>query len=632
MYWSDLVNAQIADRESEYYRITTVPVPEGILIEAGGVSVLQDGKVAIATRRGDVWIINNPTLKGGTKPSFQLFASGLHEPLGLAYLEGSLYTAQRGELTKLTDTDGDNIADEYKTIYSWPLSSHYHEYSFGPVIGPDNSFFVTANVAFGNGEWWRGESRVPWRGWTMRIKKDGTMEPWATGMRSPAGYGMIDGELFYTDNQGDWVGSGALWHVPKGAFIGHPAGLKWTGNDNSPVELTEEAFYNKVDKRQVKENGMFVRPQNINDEQNPDFLYKVKNDFPELQLPAVILPHGILGISNSEVKVDDTGGKFGPFENQVFIGDQGQSKIMRVALEKVNGQYQGVAFNFRSGFQSGVLRMDWDHHGNLFIGETNRGWGSAGPKNEGIEFLTWTGKMPAEMKTVNAQTDGFNIKFTVPMDISTLNNLDNYNGKSYIYKYHAVYGSPQTNIETLKITGVKVADDGLSARIQVENLRPYYVHEINLAGVKTKNGSNDLLHSSFYYTLNNIPEGQKLKFSEVSTKRSNSSISSKKKPLPKKNATTTSSVGNVLSDTDINKMLQVNTCTACHKKNERVVGPSFIAIAKRKYSDQKIVDLIYNPQPKNWPEYATPMAPMPHVPKKEAEQIASWINSLISTD
>ena len=69
----------------------------------------------------------------------------------------------------------------------------------------------------------------------MKISEDGTMEPWATGMRSPAGYGLIGDELFYTDNQGDWVGTGALWHLPKGAFTGHPAGLKWAGIASSTL-------------------------------------------------------------------------------------------------------------------------------------------------------------------------------------------------------------------------------------------------------------------------------------------------------------------------------------------------------------------------------------------------------------
>ena len=84
-----------------------IPTPEGILLEVGGVATLPDGRIALCTRRGDVWIIENPYMENGSSPQFTLFASGLHEALGLAYHDGSLYAAQRGELTKLIDKNGD---------------------------------------------------------------------------------------------------------------------------------------------------------------------------------------------------------------------------------------------------------------------------------------------------------------------------------------------------------------------------------------------------------------------------------------------------------------------------------------------------------------------------------------------
>ena len=124
-----------------------------------------------------VWVIENAELAEGGAKTYTLFDSGLHEHLGLEYKDQELYDAKRGELTKLVDTNGDGKADVYETVYAWPLSGHYHEYSFGPKIAPDGSFFVTGNVAFGDEEWWRGESRRPWRGWTMNIHPDGTLEP-----------------------------------------------------------------------------------------------------------------------------------------------------------------------------------------------------------------------------------------------------------------------------------------------------------------------------------------------------------------------------------------------------------------------------------------------------------------------
>lgn len=87
---------QDGSKEDNFYRITTIPTPEGVLIEGGGVVSMPDGSMAVCTRRGDVWILENPTMSGGTGVNFKKFASGLHEPLGLAYKNGALYTAQRG--------------------------------------------------------------------------------------------------------------------------------------------------------------------------------------------------------------------------------------------------------------------------------------------------------------------------------------------------------------------------------------------------------------------------------------------------------------------------------------------------------------------------------------------------------
>jgi len=610
--------------EDDYYKILTLPTPEGILLEVGGVATMPDGRIAVSTRRGDVWMVENPAMENGVSPTYTLFASGLHEALGLVYKDEALYVAQRGELTKLMDKNGDGRADVYETIYAWPLSGHYHEYSFGPKIAPDGSFFVTGNVAFGDEEWWRGESRVPWRGWTMKISPEGTMEPWATGMRSPCGLGMIDGELFYDDNQGDWHGSGGIFHLTKGSFTGHPAGLRWTSRENSPVKISAEQLYVKADPRQIKKEGQYIKPENVADEKNPNLLFTMKNDFPEVRTPAVWLPHGVLGISNSEIIRDETDGKFGPFAGQIFVGDQGQSKIMRVVMEKVKGEFQGVAFDFKSGFQSGVLRMNWGHDGSLYAGLTNRGWGSAGTTTAGLQRLIWTGKVPMEMKTVSARADGFEIEFTYPVDKKTAEDLDSYFTRSYIYKYHPAYGSPTINEEKLNIKGVKVSEDGFKVRVVIDNLRSYYLHEIMVTGVKSTEGL-PVLHNTAYYTLNNIPDGNRLSASELSTKRSSATA----KPVPAKSVTKTASTNTkALSYAEIEPLLVKNTCTACHQINKRQVGPAFADIARRKYSNERIVELIYTPEPKNWPEHETPMAAMPQVPRVEALKIAAWINSL----
>ena len=75
-------------------------------------------------------------------------------------------------------------------------------------------------------------------------------------------------------------------------------------------------------------------------------------------------------------------------------------------------------------------------------------------------------------------------------------------------------------------------------------------------------------------------------------------------------------------------LLQKNTCVACHNPNTRQVGPAFVDIAKRRYSVEQIVRLIHQPKPEHWPNYSTPMPPMPQVSNEDARKIAQWIKSL----
>jgi cytochrome c551/c552 len=648
--------------EEDYYKIIKLPTPESVVMEVGGMVTLPSGELAVSTRRGDVWIIENPS---ADVPIYRKFATGLHEPLGLAYKDGNLYCAQRGEFTRLIDKNGDGKAEKYETVYQWPLSGHYHEYSFGPKIAPDGTFWVTANVGFGSSDWWAGKSFAPWRGWAMQITEDGQMSPWAAGLRSPCGIGTVNGDFFYGDNQGDWMGSGFVMHVEKGDFVGHPASLNWADRPESPVKMRKEMVLSKVDPR----DNPKVKPEYILNEPFTTIYEFGKKTYPDKQVksPAVWLPHGVLGISTSEIITDDTEGGFGPYKGQLFVGDQGMSKIARVFLEKVNGKYQGAAFDFCNNFRSGVLRMCWGNDKAMYVGGTNRGWGSTGKEPYGLERLVWTGKTPFEMKAIRAMPDGFEIEFTLPVNKTTAENVENYTATSFTYKYHPVYGSPIVDYKEIGVRGAKASADGLKVRIVVDDLREGYVHDIRPEGLRSVTGNLSLLHPQGYYTLNTIPQGAKADIKLVAVKKKNVLLDDKgttlntpdnqmkeampspdganatinketkdkkkeTKPKPKPIVTTPAAAVKptipVINEKEVMGLLGKYTCTACHKANEKAVGPAFADIAKRKYAVAKIIQLVYEPKPENWPQYSAPMAGMPHVPKKDVEKIAAWINSL----
>ncbi|HEV7346688.1 c-type cytochrome [Telluribacter sp.] len=78
---------------------------------------------------------------------------------------------------------------------------------------------------------------------------------------------------------------------------------------------------------------------------------------------------------------------------------------------------------------------------------------------------------------------------------------------------------------------------------------------------------------------------------------------------------------------DVAALLNKHTCTACHRPYEKLVGPAFSDVAKRKYPNDRIVKLVHAPEPANWPDYP-PMMALPNVPKDDIVKIATWINSL----
>lgn len=437
----------------------------------------------MATRRGEVYTIRNPYMKNGRLPAYSLFAEGLHEPLGLTYIKGKLYAAQRSELTCLTDANGDGYADKYETVFSWPLSGNYHEYAYGPVMDKQGNLLITLNLAWVNKE----ESLSRWDGWMLKIDSNGGMKPFAAGFRSPSGFALNDkGDIFYSENQGGWVGSGGISHVREGDFMGNPIGLNWSHFAGSPVQL---------------------RPEDIPDTGEPK--YEVAKRIPALKNTAVWFPHGILGTSTSGILSYEGNAKMGPFQGQLFVGDQGQSKIFRVDLEKVNGEYQGVVFPFREGFSSGVLRMVWGSDSSMFIGMTNRGWGSTGKQPFGLQRLEWNGKMPFEIKTIRSRPDGFELEFTQPLNRHYAKQSSSYSITSFTYKYWHEYGSPVIGQQICKIKAIEVSEDGRWVRLVAEGLTPGYIHEIKAGGVRSADNYS-LLHDVGYYTLNAIPEGDRL--------------------------------------------------------------------------------------------------------------------------
>ena len=464
-----------AQQQSDFYIREEIPLPPGEVMELGSIALMPDQKIAVTSRRGDLWICTGAYGSDLKQVTWSKFAEGLHEPLGMFWKDGWLYLTQRPEVTRIKDSDGDGKADTFETINSdWGIKGDYHEYTFGS--DPDkNGDIWTVLCLTGS---FTAES--PYRGWALRITPKGEMIPTCSGIRSPGGIGFnAEGDVFYTDNQGPWNGSSSLKWLKPGSFQGNPQGNK---------------FY-------ADTKAIGPRPTEPNDKSR---ILSERKRIPEFVPPAVVFPHAKVGHSPSGIAADTTGGKFGPWEKQLYVGEQTKSEVQRVCLEKVNGLYQGAVFHFLKGFEAGIVPVRQAEDGTLFVGGTNRGWASSGTKAFTFERVRWTGKTPFEMQTISALKDGFEVTFTEPVDPATAGKAESYSMDAWTYIYQAEYGSPEVDQARPKITAAEVSADKKKVRLKVDGRVQGHVHHLKAAGVKAASGAK-LWHDEGWYTLNEVP-------------------------------------------------------------------------------------------------------------------------------
>jgi len=271
------------------------------------------------------------------------------------------------------------------------------------------------------------------------------------------------GDIWCTDNQGDWRATTPLYHVRKDHFYGHPSSLVWdpkwpAGKDPLKMPLKEI-------------NAMRTRA-------------------------AVLIPYKEMNRSASEpIEIPEN---FGPFGGQILVPDNNGRRITRVMLDKVGGEYQGACTHFINGhgMLSGGNRAVFSSDGKtLYTGHTVRGWGKPA---EGLQRITWLGKTPLDIKSMKLVRDGFLLKFTQPINLSE---AVNWKLTSYWYEDKWSYGGPKKNIreETMAVRQL----DKTTLELDVQRLTPGRVYQLDISGLKGADGS-PLINTMFCYTLNKL--------------------------------------------------------------------------------------------------------------------------------
>lgn len=448
--------------------------------EATGIAQAKEGTIVLATRASGIWRIRDD--------KWTLFAEGIFESLGVCIEDDKgdrIVITQKPELTRLIDTDGDGRADRFETLCDdFGFHGNYHEYTHGPVRGAGGNYHFNLNLAdasgveeaaFRAGGKFMG-SMGGYRGWSCVVTPEGEMSLFANGLRSPAGMGLApDGRLWYSENQGEFVGSSKWVPLEKGKFYGHLSGL---------VDLPGVTPERKL-------NGA-------------EWAAKLRKG-------AVWLPHNKMANSPGNPVWDVTGGKFGGYQNQVFMGDQTLSQLFRTVTERVNGIDQGCAILFAEGLASGPMRPCFLADGSMMIGQTGRGWYATGGFADALQRIVWDGKtVSGDILRVNSSAKGFEIHFTKPLRKEAV--AKSVQVKSWFYTNTAEYGSPEHDVREDSIASAKLSDDGLTLSVALKDFGKGdfwldRVYEITLPETEDAFDEHPALERLLaYFTLRAIPE------------------------------------------------------------------------------------------------------------------------------
>ena len=454
------------------------------LFEALGLSQAKDGTVVIGTRNAGIWRL--------VDGEWRLFAEGLFDSLGVVVEDGKglvVVAGQKAELTRISDTNGDGIADRYDTLFdAHSYHGNYHTYLHGPVRAKDGAYYFTLNLAHdGSGTAWMGGGNVMgtyggFNGWAFRVEPDGKFELFAHGLRSPASVGAgPDGRVWYADNQGDFVATSKLFELRKDKFYGHPAGL---------VDLPGMT----PDSPEIQYDQVAARRERA----------------------VVLFPHNRVANSPGNPAWDLTKGKFGPYAGQMLIGDQTQSNLLRVVTQKVGDQEQGSVMPFMEGLESGVMRPLFLKDGSLLLGQTGRGWQAKGGKVASLQHVRWDGKT-AEPGIVSMQAtkSGFKLDLTQPLGGGVSANIlrSAVSVQSWTYRDAPDYGSPELDPRTENPSSLLVSPDRKTLYIELPSREITQVHPRQTARVyHVKLASGTLFDApppaelNAYYTLYAFPE------------------------------------------------------------------------------------------------------------------------------
>jgi len=462
--WTQIPETKgVLSKDEGQYVVDTLTAPEENPYKSWmrftGLDFFADGRAAVCTWNGDVWIVsgidaNLEALK------WKRFATGLNNPMGIKIVDGVVHTVGRDQITKLHDLNNDGEADYYENINNdCYLTTNFHEMCFDLQTDKAGDFYYAKGSSI-----WAGEQRMtPHNGTIIKVSKDGSkFEVLCTGLRAPNGIGVgPNGELTCSDNQGNWIPECPINLIKKDAYYG------WVG-----------------------------KGQKAEDFKTPD-------------KPLCWIPYNMDKSSSGQVWVPKDNAKWGPFAGRMMLASY-DCWLSVVFFDKVGDDTQGGTFRFPVKFASGMMRPRFSPiDGQLYIAGL-KGWSSSAARECALNRVRYTGKPVVMPLETHLTKTGMEVLFSGALDASIVTDKQNSSAECFNVVRTGGYGSPEWSTndpkkkgrDVVEVTGVALKEDGKTVVFTIPNMKPVTNFVIKY---RFKSADGAEVKGEVDYTINRMP-------------------------------------------------------------------------------------------------------------------------------
>lgn len=449
-----------------------LPLPSDIM--PTGLCWRPNGRLIFCTLKGQVFEAGD-TDGDGVEDRLNLLADGLPAPFGVRADEDYVDISAKNALLRLSIEESGR---RLETLASgWGYSADYHDWAVGLPRNERGEYFLgipcrqdqrSPAAARFHGNVLRLTPREPTHADPHRF----ALTPISAGHRFPMGLALDrSGELFVTDNQGNYKPFNELNHVRAGAHFG---------------------FINTLDR------GKPIPPRTPTTVDIPHPWTRSTNGICFLNTPKEL---------RSKLGRD----VFGPLEGHLIGCEYDTRRLIRMSLQRVGDTFQGAAYPLsippsdpQRGFL-GPLVCAVSQRGELYVGSIrDSGWGAGTNIGEIVRVQIHADKLPCGLAEIRATRDGFTLDFFRPIDRTLAGRIESYTIQSYRREPTPAYGAPDRDRRTEKVLSATVSADARRATLKLAAMRPGFVYELRLKNL-APDGS-DFHPAEAHYTLNVVPK------------------------------------------------------------------------------------------------------------------------------